>query len=443
MLPFLIFCAIGFTVMLGQGMVTPILPLYGRCFGVSAAVVGLLITSFGLARLLTDLPAGYLSERYGAAKVFLVGPAVTAVASLMAGLASSFWLLVFWRFWQGVGSALFITAAMVCVAELSPPGSTARNMGLFQGFQLLGTSFGPTLGGLTAQYGGYRVPFFVFSGLAALGALAAYWSLRWARGSEPKGIKAEIALDAAGPEEEGCIAAWRAEANLGQPAKALPSPRKRAGYQADGPGITRKAAEFLTNRGFVLIALVNFTIFFARAGARQTIVPLLGASELGLQASEIGFALTVVALGNLATVYLAGWLGDRWGTKRVLVPSILLASFGFLLFATSADYSYYLLASVILGIGTGLGGPLPAAYAVETAGSMGHGLAMGALRFCGDLGFVLGPVALGLVADALGYRKALLANAALMAGLVMFFWLLAPSPVKSGVAQEGTDRARQ
>ncbi|MBC7325698.1 MAG: MFS transporter, partial [Moorella sp. (in: Bacteria)] len=123
-----VFYVTGFTVMLGQGMVTPILPLYGRSFGVSAAVVGLLITSFGLAQVLTDLPAGYLSERYGAAKLLLVGPAITAVASLMAGLASSFWLLVFWRFWQGVGSAVFTTAAMARVAEFSPPGSTSRNM---------------------------------------------------------------------------------------------------------------------------------------------------------------------------------------------------------------------------------------------------------------------------------------------------------------------------
>lgn len=422
--------------MLGQGMVTPILPLYGRSFGVSAAVVGLLITSFGLARVLTDLPAGYLSERYGAARLLLVGPAITAVASLMAGLASSFWLLVFWRFWQGVGSAVFTTAAMARVAEFSPPGSTSRNMGLFQGFQLLGTSFGPTLGGLTAQHGNYRAPFFVFSGLAALGALTALWSLRGICGLEQKGMSAQRAVQATGPQEaglhEGCLAARGKEAKPRQPAKASPVSGRGEECQPGNPGVARKAADFLANRGFILIALVNFSIFFARAGARQTIVPLLGASELALEASEIGIALTVVALANLATVYLAGWLGDRWGTKRVLVPSILLASLGFLLFASSGNYFHYLLAALILGLGSGLAGPLPAAYAVETTGSVGRGLVMGTLRFCGDLGFMLGPVILGLIADAFGYREALITNATLMACLVIIFWLLAPASALAG-----------
>lgn len=415
MFPLLVLSLTGLVVMLGQGMVSPILPLYGRSFGVGAAVVGFLVTAFGLARVLTDLPAGYLSERFGAGRVLLLGPAITAAASLMAGLAGSFWLLVFWRFWQGVGSALFTTAAMARVAELSPPGRTAKNLALFQGFHLLGTSFGPSLGGWVAQYGGYRAPFFFFAGLAAAGVLAAGVGRR--RGRKAAGKN--------GGEESPAGAGAGEPGAQGEGQLSIGEDRGRQGEKAEvgrkGEGISR----LLANRQFLLITMVNFSIFFARAGARQTIVPLLGAAELGLKEGQIGFALTLIALGNLSMVYLAGWLGDRCGVRQVLVPGILLASGGYFLFAASADYTSYLLAAAVVGLGTGLGGPLPAAYAVQVAGQAGHGVVMGAIRFFGDTGFMAGPVALGLIADALGYRAALVANALLMASLALAFAVLA------------------
>jgi MFS family permease len=115
---------------------------------------------------------------------------------------------------------------------------------------------------------------------------------------------------------------------------------------------------------------------------------------------------------------------------------MLLASLGFLLFAASRDYTCYLLAAAVLGLGTGLGGPLPPAYAIQVGGRAGHGLVMGTLRFLGDVGFMAGPVALGLVADAGGYREALLANAALMVGVVVLFGLLASEPPRPARRRE-------
>ncbi|MFH1086698.1 MAG: MFS transporter, partial [Chloroflexota bacterium] len=54
-----------FLIMLGMGLVGPILPLYASSFGVSAAAVGMLVTAFGIARFITNMPAGALAERIG------------------------------------------------------------------------------------------------------------------------------------------------------------------------------------------------------------------------------------------------------------------------------------------------------------------------------------------------------------------------------------------
>ena len=61
----LILCGATFLVMAGQGVVGPVLPLYARDFGVSATMVGLTLTVFALARLILNIPAGLIADRFG------------------------------------------------------------------------------------------------------------------------------------------------------------------------------------------------------------------------------------------------------------------------------------------------------------------------------------------------------------------------------------------
>lgn len=337
----------------------------------------------------------------------MLGAAFTAISSLMAGLASSFWALILWRFAQGAGSAFYMVAATTKIGDMSA-GSPhlARRLSFLSGAHLLGTSFGPSFGGIVAQIWGYRVPFFIFAGLATtvMAAVALGMPERDDRSKRFSRVR-----------ERACCHLKAEKAALSAVAKGIV-----AGVRRDS-----KQAALFRNRNFILIAVVEFNIFFVRAGARQTIVPLLGAMLLGLGEKEIGFVLTVIALGNLATIYLAGWLADHLGAKKAIVPSLLVASGGFLLFAGSHSYLQYLLAGIVLGVGTGIGGPVPNAYAMAAAPDYGRGLAIGTLRAFGDLGFILGPLLLGLVADFYGYREALTLTSVLMGTAVVVFGIFA------------------
>ena len=145
--------------MLGLGIVGPVLPLYAKSFGVGAALVGMVGTSFALARILVNLPVGSLAERIGRRPLLIAGPLITAVSSLMSGLAQQFgWLLVF-RFTQGIGSAALVTSAMTVLADITDRDTRGRAMSLYQGALLLGRSFGPTLGGLWGSAWGIALPF--------------------------------------------------------------------------------------------------------------------------------------------------------------------------------------------------------------------------------------------------------------------------------------------
>lgn len=411
-------------------MISPILPIYAKSFGVSVTEVGFIMSSYALARIFIDLPAGYFTHHYGVVRTLLVAFVVTVISSVMLGAVNSFWLLVFWRFWQGVGSALFNTPALAAVADLSPHERLARNIAIYQGFHHLGNSFGPTLGGFLADRMGYRIPFFSYAGLAALGMVLIPLRLR-----STTDLHHQLMADKG--TFEGI--SWRKNLRLwvrkvlnrkGKAAESVSShPLDRVGNrQETEPGTLKMISHVFMNPQFLLIAMVEFIIFFGRQGGQYTIVPLLGAKNLGLKVSQIGLTLTLVAIGHLSTLYLSGWLGDRFGVKKVLVPSLLLASIGFSIFAMSGGYISYLAAGIIIGVGAGLGAPLPPAYAAQIRGDVSYGLIVGPLRFFGDIGLMVGPIFLGLVADAASYRQALVMNASLMSGVIILFGLLAAKP---------------
>ncbi len=411
-------------------MISPILPIYAKSFGVGATEVGFIMSSYALARIFIDLPAGYFTQHYGIVRTLFVALMITVISSAMLGLVDSFWLLVFWRFWQGVGSALFITPGLAAVAEQSGQERLARNIGLYQSFHHLGTSFGPTLGGLLADHMGYRAPFFLFSGLAVLAMVIVALRLRLGHGLPCQQRVDKRAFEGVGRRENLRSWFWKVFNRRSKTGEGVSSPPLEAvdnQRETDRSNLRTMARVFM-NRHFLLIAMVEFIIFFTRSGSQLTVVPLLGASQLSLKASEIGVAMTLVAMGHLGTIYLAGWLGDRFGVKRVLVPSLLVASISIFLFGISSNYASYLSAGILLGLGTGCGGSLPPAYAAQTRGDMGYGLIVGPLRFFGDMGLMVGSIIIGLVADATGYRQALITNAFLMAGVIILFGLLAARP---------------
>ena len=101
----IILCSTTFLVMAGQGGVSPILPLYAKDFGVSAAMVGLTLTGFAVARLIVNVPAGIIADRFGRRILLVGGPLITSVGMFGSGVADGIWELLVWRFIAGAGSA--------------------------------------------------------------------------------------------------------------------------------------------------------------------------------------------------------------------------------------------------------------------------------------------------------------------------------------------------
>ena len=109
--------------MAGQGVVSPVIPLYAKDFGVSAAAVGLTLTVFALARLIVNVPAGIIADRFGRRILLVGGPVITSVGMIGSGLSDSIGELLVWRFVAGAGSAFYMSGAMLYLIDIAPPGS--------------------------------------------------------------------------------------------------------------------------------------------------------------------------------------------------------------------------------------------------------------------------------------------------------------------------------
>lgn len=389
----LMLCVATAIIMLGQGVTSPILPLYARSFGVSTASVGLTIAAFGLARMILNIPVGLLSDRFGRRLILIGGPLIVAIGSILSATAGDLYQLLLWRFLAGAGSAMYMTGAAAYLTDIADPGSRARMMGLNQGSLLTGTSLGPAVGGLIAEFTDFRAPFIFVGALAGVCALWAHRSI---------------------PESHGAVA--RVEASAG----------------GTGRGRLRDSLQLATYTPFLLISLVTLGTFMTRTGGRQTILPLLGADEFGLSPGSLGLLFTLMSVLNLLAVPFAGTYADRWGRKAVIVPASALTCLSLVMFALAPTVWFLVLASLVQGIGTGFAGPAPAAYAADVAPQTSRGFAMGLYRTYGDVGFVIGPPVMGWIADTWAYSEALYFNTALVAVTALAFWFWAPETVRGG-----------
>ncbi len=392
-----------FTNMFGFGMIVPIIPLIGRTFDVSSAMIGLLVTSFGVTRMVFNLPAGRLADRIGRRKLLIAGPLVSSVGASLAFLSPDFWLLVAALSVQGIGSAIYATAAMTTLADISTEENRGRMMSIHQGSLLLGASFGPSLGGVIGGEFGLRAVF--------IAAIVMYFAV--------------------------AVLAFTRVTETMQPGGA----GGRRGRTGAGAG----SFALLLNFSFLAVAMVSMMVFFTRTGGRATIVPLRGAEELLMSPTMIGALLTVAAILNVLALPIAGWGIDRFGRKNMIVPSTLISGGGVFVMAMAPNVPMLFLGIAIYGAGTGVAGPAPAAYVADLAKGRNYGSTLGLFRTMSDAGFVLGPILLGFLADLRNYSFALYINAGLLVAAGLMFAFFAREVRGSGedVSERRTTHGRE
>lgn len=376
---------------LGFGAMIPSLPLYAQSFGVPASAIGMAVAAYGLARFFTALPAGQLSDRLGRRPTLAIGGIVSAAGNLWCAFATTYPEFIVARFVAGAGAGFIVTTGQIVLADITTPDIRGRTLSIYQGTFIFAVGIGPFPGGVLAENFGLAAPFLAY-GIAALCATL----VAWFAVSETR----HFARDR--DHQQG--------------AKAAPPPLP----------LVAQVRLLLGQTGFALASLIVFMGAVVRTGGMFAIIPVLARDKLTLSVTAIGFAITMGSIAGLAAAYPAGWAADRYGRKSVIVPATIMTGAAMLLFCAAPDYLWFVLANLAWGVAQSASGTAPSAYAADSAPPGMTASAMSLFRMMADAGYVVGPLALGLIVDLYGPVQALTVAAGLIVLAGLAFWAFAP-----------------
>ncbi len=143
--------------------------------GLNYTQMGILLSAFSWTYAWTQIPVGWLAERYGAHRILAAGLVLWASATILIGFAHTFTMLLALRLLLGLGESAGFPGVAKIMAAVVPP----RGLGTANGIVALGYLSGPVvgtiLGGLLMAHYGWRSAFWVF------GVLSLLWLLPWFR----------------------------------------------------------------------------------------------------------------------------------------------------------------------------------------------------------------------------------------------------------------------
>ena len=396
--PTLLAGGVVFAVAIASFMRAPLLPEIGSDLRITAAAVAMITTAFALGRLVTDLPAGRLADRLPPGRALAgTGVAVAISAGLLA-TAQSLAQALAGVFFLGAASALTNTTGMTLFATSAPPERRGTAMAGFSMALMTGQTLGPAVGGAIAGLAGWRVA----QGAAVLIGVAVFAACLLV----PAGRTARPAHDrlAARPDEA-----------------SAPRGAHRSGAPALGLSRSQAAA----------LAAVPFAVFFALSALPQTLLPVIGSSELELSTATIGFALGAGGVARIAGSAVTGIVSDRVSRKAALVPSLLLMAAAVVLLVPPPAVATWLLAILLLSVASS-GLAVAATIIADRVPSETVGRRLGTFRFTGDFGLLAGPAITGLLYQQSGRPAAMLVTAGVVAACALAAGLLVAEPSGPG-----------
>jgi multidrug resistance protein len=138
--------------MVGLLMVIPLLPFFAQEMGGGGVWVGLLVSAYALAQLLSAPLWGRVSDRYGRRPALLVSLTAAAAAYVVFAFATSLWVLLLSRLVQGAGGGT-VGVLQAYVADATEPQNRARSLGWLSAATSVGVTIGPVLGSTSLQFG--------------------------------------------------------------------------------------------------------------------------------------------------------------------------------------------------------------------------------------------------------------------------------------------------
>ncbi|RYY35422.1 MAG: MFS transporter [Sphingobacteriaceae bacterium] len=161
---------------MGFGIIVPLLYSYGKQFGVTEKMLGLLTASFSVAQFFATPLLGSLSDKWGRKPVLVISLIGTCISFIMFAQARSIIMLFAARILDGLTGGN-ISVAQAMVSDVSDEKSRAKNFGILSSAFGFGFVAGPAIGGTLSKYGNH-FPFYFAAGIALIGVLLTFFFLK-------------------------------------------------------------------------------------------------------------------------------------------------------------------------------------------------------------------------------------------------------------------------
>jgi EmrB/QacA subfamily drug resistance transporter len=318
------------------------------------------VTTGYLLALALALPLnGWLVDRIGAKRVYMICFTAFTVASMLCGTATSATMLVAFRVLQGMAGGLLAPMAQMMMARIAGR-HLARVMGLMVVPILLSPIAGPTLAGIILQHASWRWLFFINLPVGVLAIILAAWLLpadSHETRSRPLDLLGFLLLSpglallmhaterlSAGPMKLGSHLEWLAALAL------------IAGFVLHGRRLGPLALvdlRLFRHRRFSASALTQFLTNGIAFGG-QMLLPLYLLLVRRVTPTQAGLLMAPAGLGMLCVMPVVGRLVERFGSRRVAVVGAVVALLGTLPFALGGLGLWPLRAAIFIR-GAGLG----------------------------------------------------------------------------------------
>ncbi len=354
------------------GIERTVVPLIGsKEFGItSTTLVVSFIVSFGVVKALANLISGQLADTWGRKRVLVLGWLFGLPVPFMIIWAPSWGWIVAANALLGINQGLAWSMTVIMKVDLVGPKSRGLAVGLneFAGYLAVGVTAFLT-GYLASRYSLRPVPIYLGVGYAVLGALLSIMLVRDTRD--------HVRLEAAAHSQQSDSMSFRE-------IFALTSFRDRNLFAASQAGLVNNLND----------------------GMSWGIFPLFFAS----------FGLGVERIGILKAIYPATWgilqiatgpLSDRWGRKGLIVAGMWIQSAGLFLTAATRQFEWWLVGSLLLGLGTAMVYPSLIAAVSDASHPTWRARSLSVYRFWRDLGYAIGALSAGIIADLFGMAWAI------------------------------------
>jgi multidrug resistance protein len=341
---FLVLFAIQFMVMLGFGIIIPILPYYAQSFGADAFTLGMLMAVYSIMNFVFAPIWGSLSDRIGRKPVLLIGLAGFAASYFLFAMSTQLWMLFATRILAGALSAATLPTVMAYMADITTPETRARGMGAIGAAAGLGFVFGPAIGGGFSMFG-QHMPFLIAGILVVINLVFASLVLKESLSAEER------------------------QKNRAKKETAWSSFKIPASY----------------------LFIMQFMVTLSLAGLEATFA-FFAMDAFGANERDMAMIFTIMGItGAIVQGALIGRLTKAFGETKVIQLGLLISIVGFLLITQVHSFATAAVFLSIFGAGNGMIRPAVSSL-VSKRVRTGQGGSMGLLSSMDSLGRITGPI---------------------------------------------------